>query len=230
MRAELVKTFQFEAAHITPWEGDPLRLHGHSFRVDIVVEGLCDANLGWVMDYGEISRRFDDLHRALDHRTLNNVEGISEPTTAGVRKWLEKRLADRIEGFREARVSIVGDQVFAPKLLHADSGQELPERVRFGFEAAHALPNLPEHHKCRRMHGHSFTVEVAARHNDILVPRLQDVYDRIDHRCLNEVDGLYNPTSEVLSQWIWNELDGSNELKAVVVAETCTAKCVYYGE
>ena len=80
------------------------------------------------------------------------------------------------------------------------------------------------------MHGHSFVVEAAAENAETLTPRLQGVYDRLDHRCLNEIPGLENPTSEELSRWIWNAVaDDMPGLRAVVVAETCTARCIYYG-
>ena len=86
----------------------------------------------------------------------------------------------------------------------------------FRFEAAHYLPNVAEGHKCRRMHGHSFRGEVAVRGPiDVRVGWLIDfadlkravdpVVDRLDHYLLNEIEGLENPTSELLAIWIWNQ-------------------------
>lgn len=112
----------------------------------------------------------------------------------------------------------------------------------FTIEAAHWLPNVPEGHKCRRLHGHSFHIEVHVSGPvdpqfgwvlDFaeLKSAFQVVEDRIDHRCLNEVDGLQNPTSENLARWIWRQLGPALPLLSkVVVKETCTSGCVYTGE
>ncbi len=110
------------------------------------------------------------------------------------------------------------------------------------FEAAHRLPRLPQAHKCRRLHGHSFQVEIAVAGE--CDPRLgwvmdyadiarafRPIWERLDHRYLNQVAGLENPTSEHLAAWIWRRLKPKLPLLTeVVVAETCTARCVYRGE
>jgi 6-pyruvoyltetrahydropterin/6-carboxytetrahydropterin synthase len=115
-------------------------------------------------------------------------------------------------------------------------------RKTFQFEAAHRLPRLPKNHKCHRLHGHSFSVEIAV--SGEVDPRLGWVVDyadisdtfrpiwaKLDHYYLNEVPGLENPTSEVIALWIWKKLKPRLPLLTeVVVAETCTARCVYRGE
>lgn len=112
----------------------------------------------------------------------------------------------------------------------------------FRFEAAHRLPNVPEGHKCARLHGHSFRVRVTV--DGPVDPRtgwvmdfadlsaaMRPLHDRLDHRYLNEIAGLENPTSEVLARWIWHELlPGLPSLRAVEVRETCTTGCVYRGD
>ncbi|HNQ90043.1 MAG TPA: 6-carboxytetrahydropterin synthase QueD [Verrucomicrobiota bacterium] len=91
MKMELRKTFQFEAAHRLPRlprDHKCHRLHGHSFHVEIVVSGECDPEMGWLMDYAEISRRFDPLWEQLDHRYLNEVPGLENPTSESIAHWI----------------------------------------------------------------------------------------------------------------------------------------------
>src|SRR5210317_282224 len=107
----------------------------------------------------------------------------------------------------------------------------------FQIEAAHYLPNVPEGHKCRRLHGHSFRIEVrvegevGAESGWVMdfadVKRaFQPLFDQLDHHCLNDIDGLENPTSENLARWIWQRLlPNLSQLSKVVVQETCNAGC-----
>ena len=84
MKMELRKSFQFEAAHLLPHLPEThkcRRLHGHSFRVEIVVAGECDPQLGWLMDYADIKAAFKPLWEQLDHRYLNEVTGLENPTS-----------------------------------------------------------------------------------------------------------------------------------------------------
>ena len=111
----------------------------------------------------------------------------------------------------------------------------------FTFEAAHRLPRLPATHKCARLHGHSYRVEVAI--TGVVDPTLGWVLDfgdikaafkpiraQLDHYYLNEIPGLENPTSEVLARWIWERLQPTLPLLTrVTVHETCTARCDYSG-
>ena len=112
----------------------------------------------------------------------------------------------------------------------------------FSFEAAHRLPNVPVDHKCARLHGHSFRVRVSVEGPvgeqtgwvmDFaeLKAAFRPVYDQLDHRYLNEIDGLENPTSENLARWIWRELSSNLAgLSEIEVRETCTTGCIYRGE
>jgi 6-pyruvoyltetrahydropterin/6-carboxytetrahydropterin synthase len=112
----------------------------------------------------------------------------------------------------------------------------------FTFEAAHRLPHVPPGHKCARLHGHSYRVAV---HVDGAVAEttgwVQDFAElacafeplraRLDHYYLNEIDGLENPTSEVLATWLWDRLRPALPyLSQIVVRETCTSGCVYRGD
>jgi len=114
-------------------------------------------------------------------------------------------------------------------------------RRTFQFEAAHRLPHVPPGHKCARLHGHSFQVEVVVEgpvdphlgwvmdYADIKAA-FAPLYQRLDHHFLNEIPGLENPTSERIAEWIWSQLKPTLPLLAeIVVAETCTARCVFRG-
>jgi 6-pyruvoyltetrahydropterin/6-carboxytetrahydropterin synthase len=110
----------------------------------------------------------------------------------------------------------------------------------FTFEAAHRLPNVPPGHKCTRLHGHSYRVGITLR--GPVDPKLgwivdfaalkeawQPLHDQLDHRYLNEVPGLENPTSEILAAWIFERLKvpGARVFR-IQVAETCTSSCAVF--
>ena len=111
----------------------------------------------------------------------------------------------------------------------------------FRFEAAHDLPTFPPDHKCRRLHGHSFRFDVNVEGD--VDPRLGYLIDygdiktatdplvkRLDHYYLNEIEGLSNPTSEVIAKWLWDRLKPVlPQLSSIVVYETCTTACEYRG-
>jgi 6-pyruvoyltetrahydropterin/6-carboxytetrahydropterin synthase len=112
---------------------------------------------------------------------------------------------------------------------------------RFHIEAAHRLPNVPPGHKCARLHGHSFGVEIHVSGTpDAQTGWIMDfadiksafapIFAELDHHYLNEVPGLDNPTSERLAEWIWNRLKPALPLLSkVVIHETCTSGCIYSG-
>ena len=111
----------------------------------------------------------------------------------------------------------------------------------FYIEAAHHLPNVPEGHKCRRLHGHSFRIEIYVS-GDVqdkagwvmdfadVSKAFKPLYEQLDHYYLNEIEGLENPTSENLAKWIWQRLKPKlGSLTKIVIQETCTAGCIYTG-
>ena len=112
----------------------------------------------------------------------------------------------------------------------------------FHIEAAHRLPNVPPGHKCAQLHGHSFRVEVHVRGEPDptfgwvidfaeLKRKFEPVFELIDHRYLNDVPGLENPTSERLAEWIYQTLRPRLPiLHKIVVHETCTTGCAYPAE
>jgi 6-pyruvoyltetrahydropterin/6-carboxytetrahydropterin synthase len=112
----------------------------------------------------------------------------------------------------------------------------------FTIEAAHRLPHVPAGHKCGRLHGHTFQIEVHVQ--GPLDPKLgwiidfadiksafRPIEEQIDHNYLNEVEGLENPTSENVARWVWRNLKPSLPcLSKIVIRETCSSGCIYAGE
>ena len=109
----------------------------------------------------------------------------------------------------------------------------------FTFEAAHLLPNVPEEHKCRRLHGHSFQVTLYVSGEvdkelgwvmdfSEIKAAWQPIHQQLDHRYLNEIAGLENPTSENIAFWIWQKLKPNLPiLSKIIIRETCTSACIY---
>ena len=92
---EICKTFDFEAAHRLP-NVPPghkcARLHGHSFRVSVHVTGPVGEHTGWVMDFADIKAAFEPIEKQLDHYYLNEIDGLENPTSENLARWIWKRL------------------------------------------------------------------------------------------------------------------------------------------
>jgi 6-pyruvoyltetrahydropterin/6-carboxytetrahydropterin synthase len=113
---------------------------------------------------------------------------------------------------------------------------------KFTLAVAHRLPNVPMEHKCRNIHGHTFMIEVQVsaptREESGWVMDFADlaagfkpIRDQLDHTCLNDVEGLENPTSENLAKWIWRRLKPALPiLSQITVQESPDAGCIYRGE
>ncbi len=111
----------------------------------------------------------------------------------------------------------------------------------FHFEAAHRLPNVPPGHKCARLHGHSFQLRVYVSgepdpHTGWIMDfgeiksACKPLVERLDHYYLNDIEGLENPTSEILCRWIWDRLKHTlPSLSGIEIKETCTTGCLYRG-
>ncbi len=242
-------TMPFESAcqiNILPEHHPAAQLHGHSYLASVRVPVLIDQKN--IND----SRGSDELpvepvaflkeHLAhtlapLNYTLLNNH--LSIPTDENLARWVHQKIdLDGIE-----RVAIQSTH---------DSGVDLDKRGhahiwrRYRFEAAHQLPNVPEGHQCGRMHGHGFEVILHANQNlnstadesaaDMgvdfgLMDRLwQPLHEQLDYTCLNDIKGLENPTSEVLANWIWQQLKPQfSQLSWVTVYETHTSGCHFDG-
>lgn len=103
---------------------------------------------------------------------------------------------------------------------------------RFQIEAAHFLPNVPEGHQCGRMHGHGFGILLHAREaGEAIAAAWAPLQALLDYACLNDLQGLENPTSEVLAAWLWPRLQECLPgLGCVSVFETATSGCHFDGK
>jgi 6-pyruvoyltetrahydropterin/6-carboxytetrahydropterin synthase len=196
--------------------------HGHSFLVSVFAK----LPQGWARFPGaEVSDLTQHLERcvsALNYSLLNDT--IAHPTDENIARWIRQRLeAPGIE-----RIAVQSTQNQGVDL---DAGGDAHVWRRYRFQAAHKLANVPLGHKCGRLHGHGFEVLVHAN-QDIGDRDISIDYDYLDelwapfhyqlnYQCLNDIEGLHNPTSEVISAWLWRQLkDRLPELSWVTVFET----------
>ena len=112
----------------------------------------------------------------------------------------------------------------------------------FNIESARSLPNLPEGHPCKNIHGHSFKIKITVKGTvneetgfvmdfSEIDSAFSPIFKMIDHAYLNELDGLINPSSENLCKWIWSKLiDSLPNLKRIEIKETESTGCIYEGK
>jgi 6-pyruvoyltetrahydropterin/6-carboxytetrahydropterin synthase len=107
MHVALTKQFHFEAAHALPTfpSGHKCRrLHGHSFRFDVVVAGDVPPEQGYLIDYGDIKAATDPIVALLDHYYLNEIDGLSNPTAENLSHWLWDKLKPRLPLLQSIKV------------------------------------------------------------------------------------------------------------------------------
>ena len=122
------------------------------------------------------------------------------------------------------------------------SAAHLEVFAEFRFEAAHQLPGVPADHMCARLHGHSYAVRVSVIGHiepatgwvidyGAITAAMDPLRAQLDHRCLNDISGLENPTSENLAMWLWQHLRPALPgLHAVEVREMPGLGCIYRGQ
>lgn len=196
MKAEIVKEFTFEAAHHLPEVGAAhkcSRMHGHLFRVEVAVEGDIDPVYGWVMDFADLAAAARQVIAELDHRTLNALPGLDNPTSENLARYLFDRLSARVPEVSAVTVheSPTSRCTWRPVRPAAPT---LPEvRVTVGgrvFSAAHLLVLPPDARET--IHGHDYRMTVVAavapgrstEAEDALAAAADDVVARLDHRVL----------------------------------------------
>lgn len=225
----------FEAARrvlILPDGHRSRKLHGHSFLAEV----RCALSEGWASFSGgeveELREKLIATISPLDYSDLNHE--LEQPTDENLARWVRSRLD--ISG-----IESIGVQ----STLHEGVDLDLKEHAhiwrRYTFESAHQLPNVPVGHKCGRMHGHGFEVILHANQDlgareigvdyDHLDTLWAPIYAELDHACLNDIPGLTNPTSEVISNWIWQRIKPQlPELSWVTVYETASCGAHFDGK
>ncbi len=236
-------TIPFESAcqiNILP-EGHPAaNLHGHSYTASVRVP-MPDVEKTGQEPVSFLKNHLQTTIAPLNYTLLN--QHIDTPTDENLARWVHEKIA------------LSGIDRVAIQSTH-DSGVDLDNNGhahiwrRFRFEAAHQLPNVPQGHQCGRMHGHGFEVILHANQDlntgqDNSVDQVADMgvdfeqidsywqplHEQLDFTCLNDIAGLENPTSEVLANWIWQQLKPVfKQLSWVTVYETHTSGCHYNGD
>lgn len=238
MKPPLVLTVSsscFEAARqfdVLPAGHRCLSLHGHSFQATVFAQlpSTFAAYPGGEVD--ALGERLRSCVAPLNYAHLNAL--VDQPTDENLARWIHQQL--QVPGID--RVAI---QSTATQGVDLDRAGQVHVWRRFRFQSAHRLPHVPVGHKCGRMHGHSFEAILHAKQN--LGSRPQGIdYDHLDalwaalhmqlnYQCLNEIEGLDNPTSENLSAWIWRRLKPVlPELSWVTVFETGSCGANFDGQ
>lgn len=204
-------------------------LHGHGFIATVQASMPAHEIPFPGAQASSLSNRLESCVHALDYSDLNLH--MPKPDDFHLAQWTLRALA--LDGTTLVGIQSTPDQGVA---LHPVSGHSTWRRYR--FRAAHQLPNVAPGHKCGRMHGHGFQVILhthCTQATDITYQMLDDIWQpigaQLDCRCLNDIEGLSNPTSEMLSSWLWHRIKPQFEpLAWVTVYETASCGAQYDGE
>jgi 6-pyruvoyltetrahydropterin/6-carboxytetrahydropterin synthase len=227
-------TVGFEAARevsLLPDGHRSRRLHGHSFLAEV----RCSLPIGWADFPGnevpQLRDRLSATVQPLDYDFLNRK--LEQPTDENLARWVRQHLD--VPGIDNVAVQSTSNEG-----VDIDRNDHAHVWRRYLFESAHQLPNVPVGHKCGRMHGHGFEVILHANQDissremsldyDYLDACWQPIHQELHMACLNDLAGLENPTSEIISAWIWNRLKPTlPELSWVTVYETASAGAHFDG-
>ena len=198
-------------------------LHGHNFKVSTRIKFTNEAR----DNLDSLKERIKKQVNNLNYSLLN--DHISEPSDINI----ANKIAELLEDSSPVSVSVCSTEIEGANI-------ELPDRNEiwrsFTFQAAHQLPKVPLEHKCRNMHGHTFRVvlysEVQLGNNQVedLDKISNELKLTLNKKCLNEIKGLENPTSEILASWIWNKVSNANPvITKVEVMETDHSGCIFDG-
>ncbi|MCG8328542.1 MAG: 6-carboxytetrahydropterin synthase QueD [Chitinophagales bacterium] len=105
---EVYKEFTFDSAHYLPNVPDDHKcknLHGHTYRVRVYVKGSIDEDLGWVVDFSDVKKAFEPFEKQLDHKLLNDIEGLENPTAEMIAVWLWDKLIIKLPNLSKIEVA-----------------------------------------------------------------------------------------------------------------------------
>ncbi len=212
----------FEAARSL--SADPRRgLHGHSFQVWLCARHEASAA---DRDGADLTGLLQDRLAPLGHGMLNEL--LPEPDDGKLLLYIRRQLA------LTYRHCLRLQSAHGQGTCLLEEG-EIQTWRRFHIEAAHQLPQVPETHRCRRMHGHGFGITVRCTGETGTLRQLEQacspLQEQLHHSCLNEQQGLENPTSEMLARWFWRRLQPAlPRLREIGVRETPSTGCLYDGK
>jgi len=207
------------------------RLHGHSFLASVRAKLPPNWSRFPGNEVSQLRERLQAAVAPLDYGHLNcNVE---HPTDENLARWVRGRLD--MDG-----IASIGIQSTLHEGVNLSSNDQVHIWRRYVIESAHQLPNVPAGHKCGRMHGHSFEIILYANQDsrgadmgvdyDYLDKIWAPVQAELNYACLNDIPGLNNPTSEVISSWIWHRIKPVlPQLSWVTVYETATCGAHFDG-
>jgi 6-pyruvoyltetrahydropterin/6-carboxytetrahydropterin synthase len=225
----------FEAARrisVVPLDHRARRVHGHSFLAKL----RTTLPVRWAsFPGGEVDELRMALEKAiepLDYQSLN--DGLPEPTDENLTRWVRSAI-------RLPTIETVGIQSTMHQGADLDTRYQVHLWRRYILQAAHRLPHVPLGHKCGRMHGHGFEVILHANQDigdrpigvtyEALDALWAPIHEELDHACLNDIAGLENPTSEMISAWLWRRLEPElPELSWVTVFETAQCGASFDGD
>ena len=208
-------------------------VHGHNFLAGV----WATVPAGWAtpgLEPRALGAALRTAVRPFDPGLLDDT--LASPGDAALAEWLRDALATQVPGIE---LITVQSTAFQGVRHDVKRNRSLAWR-RYRFEAAHQLPRVPAGHKCGRMHGHGFSVVLEADALDPAASGVQD-YDRLDAAwtpwqrqldgaCLNDLEGLDNPTSEMLAAWLWDRIAPALVgLRSVTVYETASCGAHYDG-
>jgi 6-pyruvoyltetrahydropterin/6-carboxytetrahydropterin synthase len=232
-----IATSSFESACHIPILADThpaSKMHGHSYKASLRVPVEDIQQELEPEDF--LLKHLQTIVKPLNYSLLNNH--LTIPTDENLSRWIREQTD--LKG-----IDRIGIQSTSECGADLDSANNAHIWRRYRFEAAHQLPNVPQGHPCGRMHGHGFEVILHAYQNlqtgnsktdmGISFEKIDEHWEPINkllnYTCLNDIEGLGNPTSEVLASWIWQKLKPDfTELSWVTVYETHTSGCHYNGD
>ena len=232
---QYVATAGFESARnvsFLPEGHRSRRLHGHSFLAEV----RASLPISWAdFSGGEVAKLTKAIQLCiapLDYQHLNTI--IDHPTDENLARWVRDKIG--VPGLNS-----VGIQSTKNEGVDLDGKNHAHIWRRYVFQSAHQLPKVPLGHKCGRMHGHGFEVILHADQDlgnreigvdyDHIDKCWAPIYKQLHMTCLNDIPGLENPTSEMISSWIWAKLKPElPELSWVTVYETATAGAQFDGK